>query len=413
MRGMADPNVETVRLYWEDPLLEVFQATVLSAEKNPEGGARVVLDRTAFYPEGGGQPSDEGMLGPAEVQFVSESDDGIVHHVDRVLKPGTKAEGRLDWTLRWDHMQQHTGQHLLSRVLDAEFDASTQGFHLGSDEVTIDLSKDLDEKQLAFAQNRANALIDADLPVTARFVGRDDPAAAAARRLPEDIETVRIIEIEGLDTVPCGGTHVPSTSRIGGIHILPGSGVRKHGDLFRISFVCGGRLRARLGDLDRIATELSRTLTTAPEQFAERFEDAEEQKKDLQREVEDLRSALIPLRAARLLEGAETEGDHRVVMARIDDLPAETLPALAAELTRHPDVVALLGAEVAGTGRLIFARGEAEGPDMQELLIASAALLEGRGGGDPRFARGGGSRGEALDMALSTARDRIRGTAGA
>ena len=201
---------------------------------------------------------------------------------------------------------------------------------------------------------------------------------------------------------------MPSTARIGGLHILAGSETRVHGGLFRITFLCGDRLRRYLAYLDRVSARLTRELTTAPDQFLDRFEDLQDQIKDLNREVSDLRGALVPLRAEALLDQAEPMGEARVVMARIDDLPAETLPAIAGELTRHADVVALLGAEVSGAGRLVFARGEDLDVDMGELLDRAAAILGGGGGGRPEYAAGGGTQGEGLDTALTSALEAVR-----
>jgi len=405
---MPGSSSETVKLYWEDPTLEAFKATVLDVRELDGEGVGVILDRTAFYPEGGGQPADEGRLADAEIFDVQEEDGVIIHHADRPLEMGVEVNGIIDWGRRWDIMQQHSGQHLLSRVVLDDFEAVTRGFHLGLEESTIDLSRELDSGDLSLAQTRANLLIDADVAVISRFVDRDDRAVKVARKPPpEGVEEVRLIEIEGVDSVPCGGTHVPSTSRIGGIHILAGGCSRVHG-LLRISFVCGGRLRRRLTFLDRLATELSHKLTTGPEYFLERYEDMEEQSRDLKREITDLRNALLPLRTAALLETAESIGPGRVVLARIDDLPPETLPAIASALTEHSDVVALLGAEVAGAGRLIFARGEGLDLDMGTLLSSAAAILGGGGGGAPHHASGGGPQGEALDTALTTVLEQVR-----
>ncbi len=409
---MADPNTDTERLYWEDPMLETFEAEVLSSEEQPEGGALTVLDRTAFYPEGGGQPSDEGQLGEAEVLEATEEEGRILHLTDRPLEAGSRVEGSLDWGRRWDHMQQHTGQHLLSRVLLDEYGAETRGFHLGAEESTIDLSVELEAKQLDFARARTNALIDQDIPVRARVVPRDHPAVDVARRVPPEIDEVRLVEIGEVDAVPCGGTHVPSTAGIGGLHILAGGGTRVHGGQFRVTFLCGGRMRRHLAHLDRVSARLTRELTTAPGQFLERFEDLQDQIKDLSREVSDLQGALVPLRAEALLEQAEAVGDVRVVLARIEDLPAETLPALAGELTVRPDVVALLGAEVSGAGRLVFARGEGVELHMGELLGRAAAILGGGGGGRPEYAAGGGTEAEGLDTALTAAMEDVRNALG-
>ncbi len=397
----------TRKLFWEDPFLDTFTATVLEVREIGEEVWGIILDQTAFYPEGGGQPTDEGRLGEAEVLEVLEEVGVILHVSDQPLEIGSEVEGSIDRGRRRDHMQQHTGQHLLSRVLVDEYGSETRGFHLGEDESTIDLTKELTDGELALVQARANALIDADLPVTARFVDRDDPAVKAARRTPPDIERVRLVEIGDIEAVPCGGTHMPSTGQIGGIHLLAGGTNKAHG-LFRISFLCGDRIRRRLAELDRMTADLSRTLSTSPGSFNERVEDLFEQNRDLQAEISEMRRALIPLRSEALLDSAEKIGAVRVIVARIDDLPPETLLPLASSLTETPDVVALLGARVADTGRLVFARGETPDLDMGALLKEAASILGGGGGGQPDHATGGGPQGEALDMALTGALEQAR-----
>jgi len=397
----------TRKLYWEDSFLDTFTATVLEVREIGEETWGVILDQTAFYPEGGGQPCDEGRLGETEVLEVLEEVGVILHVTDGPLDIGAEVEGSIDRGRRWDLMQQHTGQHLLSRVLVDEYGSETRGFHLGDEDSTIDLTVELTEAELSLVQARANALIDADLAVTARFVDRDDPAVKAARRAPPDVDLVRLVEIGDIEAVPCGGTHLPSTLRIGGIHLLSGGANRAHG-LFRISFICGDRIRRRLMELDRMAAALSRTLSTAPSEFADRVADLFEQNRDLQAEIGEMQRALIPLRVEALKDTAEAIGSARVVMARIDDLPPETLLPLAAALTGEPDVVALLGAGVADTGRLVFARGEAVDLDMSDLLKEAAGILGGGGGGQPDHATGGGPRGEALDVALTGALDSAR-----
>jgi len=393
----------TRRLFWDDPFQTTFDATVREVREIEEG-AVIVLDQTAFYPEGGGQPADEGRLGEAEVFDVQEELGVIMHYTDIPLTTGERVEGSLDWSRRWDHMQQHTGQHLLSRVLSDLYDASTQGFHLGAEESTIDLSRELTPAELMQAEARANAVIDDDIPVTVRFVSPDDEAVTRARRPPPEgvLDEVRLVDIEGFDAVPCGGTHLPSTARIGGLHILAGGTGTMHG-FFRISFLCGGRLRRRFGELDRVCTELGEILTTEAVSFPERVRALLDQHRDLRHEIAALQRALVPLRVEALLESADRIGPARVITARLDDLPPETLPAVAGELVQHGDVVALLGMQVAGTARLLFARSDGLDLDAGALLSEAAAIVGGGGGGKPDFASGGGPQGDALDTALTEA----------
>ena len=208
----------TGRIYYDQPGLRAFDAVVVRTEARPDGTA-VWLDRTAFYPASGGQPHDVGTLGRAQVHSVEEDASGDVVHVVGSGAPsaGAVVRGDIDWTRRFDHMQQHTGQHLLSAVIEQAFQARTIGFHMGAESSTIDLDRELTPAQLADAELSANRAVWSDVPVTIRYATEDEARQLPLRKESTRTGILRLIDIEGIDLSACGGTHVANTADIGAV----------------------------------------------------------------------------------------------------------------------------------------------------------------------------------------------------
>jgi len=233
----------THRLYYTDPLTRSFDAAVVACGTN-EGKYCVVLDRTAFYPTSGGQPFDTGTLGGAQVTDVLDGDNGdVVHVTDQPLGVGTLVVGEIDWGRRFDHMQQHTGQHLLSAAFDRLFGVRTVSFHMGQEISTIDLAREVSLDEIASSERLTNEVIWDDRPVSLRFVPADQAAALPLRKESERTGELRLVEVPDFDLSACGGTHVPRTGTIGMVAVTASE--RFKGGT-RISFACGGRaVRAR------------------------------------------------------------------------------------------------------------------------------------------------------------------------
>src|SRR6202790_5673839 len=238
--------MSTHRLYYDDSYLENFDARVLACSPaEPVRGAsgmqpawEVLLDQTAFYPTSGGQPNDLGLLGEAVVLDVRDEEDGIVHIVDREVELGA-VKGCVNWPRRFDHMQQHTGQHLLSAMFQERFGLPTVSFHLGSEVCTISLrGPELSEEILEGAERAANQVIFEDRPVSVRYGAAEDLAQLGVRKKVERSGILRAIEIEGADLQPCGGTHVKRTAQIGVILARQCTKIRQD---WRVEFVCGRR----------------------------------------------------------------------------------------------------------------------------------------------------------------------------
>ncbi len=379
----------TARLYYTDTYCTRFSARVverLSAGDLPA----VVLDRTAFYPASGGQPADRGVLdGVAVIDVVVREEDNAVVHVLECALAGDGArevEGEIDWQRRFDHMQQHTGQHILSAAFERLLDADTVGFHLGADVSTVDI----DVARLGWAalekvEDLANRVVWEDRPVDARFVEAGELAALSLRRVPVVGGPVRIVEIAGFDATPCGGTHVAHTGEIGLIKI---SRLDYRGDETRVEFLCGSRAlrdyRARSAAINQLAARL----TVGYWELDEAVERLKGEAKQLRRDLHQAREQLLEAETVELAESAVPQGAYRVVR-RVwgAGRPPEELRALAQALTQRLGVVALL-AGVGERTHLCFACAEGVDVDAAVLLREACARLGGKGGGQPYMAQG-------------------------
>jgi len=375
----------TERLYYEDAYLTRFMA---SAQEVLEwqGQPAVVLDRSAFYPEGGGQPADRGILGGVRVTdvVVRESDGAVVHVLEQRLALGA-VEGQVDWPRRFDHMQQHSGQHLLSAAFEQLFDSDTVGFHLGADLSTVDIAlPSLDAQAVERAEWLVNGIIWENRPVRVWQAAPDELAGLPLRRAPTVEGPVRLVEVQGFDLNPCGGTHVARTGEIGLLKVVRRE---RRGNDWRLEFVCGGRAlrdyQAKHEQITRLAARLSVGYWET-EQAVERYQNEVRQ---LRRELQETRKELWEAEAAALAREASAMGPLRPVWQVWQGRSMEELRALATALTRDTHVLALLAA-VGERTQLCFARGEEVDLDVAALLRAACQALGGKGGGQPQFAQG-------------------------
>ena len=400
----------TERLYLADPYLDRFDAEVL-AERRLGDRPAVVLSRTAFYPEGGGQPADLGTLGAARVVDVQEVDGEILHALDGPAPRGA-VTGSIDRARRLDHMQQHHGQHLLSAAFEAGLGARTLSFHLGRELCTLDLDLSADRLRpatLSEVEGAANALVWRDLEVEAREVGPEELAALALRREPTRGSRVVIVRDDGrdggpprvVDASPCGGTHPRRTGEVGAVAVLR---AQRWGPGARVEFACGARVVAQLhaaGDaLAAVAGALRCAPAEAPAAASRLAAESLAQRKDVDRLVLLLAQAEAERLAARPGEVVEE------LTAPAGD-PATWLRAVGQAVAARGRL-ALLGARGGGRALLCFARPKGPGPDLGAALREAVGLLGGKGGGAPDLAQGGGPLVERLADALQAARARLR-----
>ena len=392
----------TRRIYYDDAFVKEFTADILSCESEVHAGNPawcVILNQTAFYPTSGGQPNDLGKIAGGNVLDVRDEGDEIVHIVDRCMEK-RQVDCCIDWPRRFDHMQQHTGQHLLSAMFLERFGLQTVSFHLGGELSTIDLrGPQPSEEILEGAERAANKVIFEDRPVTVRYGTAEDLARLGVRKEVDRAGILRAIEIEGADLQPCGGTHVHRTGQIGTILVRRISKIRQD---WRVEFACGARaahlarhdflaLRSAAGILECATEELSiaaeRALTERDHLFKRNRVLLEELAE--KQAIETV--AQIPLAANGL----------RVISRVFEDVEAEFLSYFATEIARHEHSIALLARR--GCGHMIFAQHPSAGKDMAGLLKHVLTKVGGKGGGTRDFARGRLADAATAEQALQTA----------
>jgi len=403
----------TTRLYYTDAYRTQFVARVME-RLTWEGRPAVVLDQTLFYPTSGGQPADRGVLNETPVlDVVVRESDGAIIHITADEPEQELLEGTIDWPRRFDHMQQHTGQHILSAAFERLLDADTVGFHLGTQISTVDIARSrLEQEATRAVEELANQIVWENRAVITRFVTSDELAALPLRRPPTVASPVRIVEIAGplsspqerFDISPCGGTHVARTGEVGLIKI---TGMEYRGELTRVEFLCGRRAfndyRARL----EVTTRLANRLTVGYRELEQAVERMQAEEKRLLHELRQARERLLVAEVRELAGSAMTVGPYRVLshLWEPPGRPPEELRAIASELASHPGMIALL-ATVGERVHLCFARAEDVDIDVLPLLRDCCERLEGKGGGRPHLAQGSAPVTElwrvreALDIAL-------------
>jgi len=400
----------TRRLYYHDAYGTTFQAKVVERLRHV-GQPALILDQTYFYPESGGQPSDRGWLNEKFVTgvFIREEDGAIVHVLEEPIGIDD-VEGTIAWARRFDHMQQHTGQHILSQAFIQVAGACTVGFHLSDNTVTIDLDRaDLSGAQVKQTESLANQIIWENRPVTVQFVTPAQARELPLRKIPAlNGDQYRLIEIDRFDLTACGGTHVSRTGAVGLLKILK---VERRAEQTRVEFCCGQRALADYDEKHQLVSRLATDFTTGYWNLEEVIDtlrtEADENRRLLQKQTAEL----LAYEARTLLADARPVGDARIVTAAFSGRDMEQLRILANQLAAEPGVVALLALS-GEKSRLLFARaGDAPG-NMNQLLQQALTLLgDGGGGGNETFAQGGGPAAtEAqVERALKHARDSLLG----
>lgn len=379
----------TDRLYYFDSYKTEFTAQVIE-RLTADGRPAVVLNQTAFYPAGGGQPFDIGSINgvPVVEVAVRQSDNAVVHVLGAPLG-GAQASGAVDWQRRFDHMQQHSGQHILSQAFLRAAEAETVSFHLGRDIVTIDVNHDrLTAAQIGRAEDIANDAVMRNLPVRAWFPAADERSRLALRKTPDVSGPLRVVAIGDFDCSACGGTHVANTGEIGLIKIVK---VDKHKQATRVEFCCGARALADYRQKNAIANQLAADLTCGFWEVGQAVGRLRAENSALRKELKAAREQLLGHEAAQLAAAALLVNGWRVVRKAWPDRDLNELRSLAARLASEPGTVALLGSSGA-KAQFVFARADDVEKDMNTLIKTTlAARFEGgRGGGEPRLAQGGG-----------------------
>lgn len=384
----------TTRLYYSDSYLTAFTARVVDVA---EGGKRVYLDRTALYPTSGGQPHDLGAIGGVEVIDVVDDEDRVAHLLAAPLAAdvGATVEATIDWARRWDYMQQHTGQHLLSALFADQCGWATTSVHFGDDYSTLDLDvESVPRDALVAVERRANEVVAESRPVAVSF--EDAATAGGLRKASERGGTLRIVSIDALDRSACGGTHVRRTSEIGPVMLRRTERIRKQ---TRIEFVCGMRALARArSDYEALAAmgaSLSAAIDEVPALVAaqgSRLAESDASRRKMERELFAYRARELHASTAPGRDGVRR---IRLRAASMDELRA--IGQAAAELER----VVLVGT-VAAPPSVLLAASADSGLDAGKSLRAAITAAGGRGGGSPRVAQGTVGSGEEMERVAET-----------
>lgn len=391
----------TNRIYYTESYRTEFDATVVATE-TIDGRAHVILDQTAFYPTSGGQPFDTGTLGGAAVSEVIDREDGTIAHVaSGAWQVGDVVQGAIDWARRFDHMQQHTGQHVLSAAFDRLFGVRTESFHMGTASATIDLAREVTAAEVARAEDEANRIVWEDRAVVIRFATAEEAAALPLRKESFRSGPLRLIEVEDFDLSACGGTHVARTGAIGVIAI---GGWEKFRGGSRVEFLCGRRalLRFRLWRDSLAATQ--KFLSVAPDEMAAAVERMQGDSKAQQRTLRGFQEKLAVHEAHALLAKATPAGDQLLLIEALEGWDAQGLKAIAvaAAAARANAVVVLFTTTTPAL--VVIARGSAATTDAGAVLKALVAQFGGKGGGKADLAQGGGLAASPAQLAEATRR---------
>jgi alanyl-tRNA synthetase len=386
----------TQRIYYSEPYRTTFDATIVAVDTS-NGRTEVTLDQTAFYPSSGGQPFDTGTLGGAAVTDVIDREDGTIAHViSGALRVGDVVSGEIDWSRRFDHMQQHTGQHVLSAAFDRLFGVRTESFHMGQSSSTIDLAREVTPSEVSKAEDDANRVVWEDRPVTIRSATAAEAMSMGMRKESSRTGTLRLIDVTDYDLSACGGTHVERTGAIGIIAI---GSVEKFKGGSRVEFLCGGRALQRFRLWKGALSAIQRHLSVPPADMAASIEKMQDEARAVQRHVRGFQEKL----AAHEAQALVAKGSPIIVEA-IEGWDAQGLKSIAAAATAaNPNAVVALFT-TASPAQVVIARGSASTIDAGAALKQLAAQFGGKGGGKPDLAQGGGL-GAPIAAVLAYARE--------
>lgn len=366
---------ETKKLYYEDVYKKEFTAKVLECRQGKKG-YEVILDQTAFYPEGGGQPGDTGSLGEAAVTDVHEKNGELIHCTDRALEPGTEVQGQINWARRFDLMQQHSGEHIVSGLVHEAFGYDNVGFHMGSDVITIDFSGMLDEAQMAEIEAKANQIIWENQEVEIFYPSEEELKELEYRSKKELSGWVRIVRFPGADTCACCGTHVTRTGEIGMVKLLS---VVKFREGVRMEMISGRRVLDYLNMVNEQNRQISVKLSAKMDKTAQTVARLQDENFALKGRVHSLEENFIVNEAAKwndcenplLFENGMEAGS----VQKLADAVLQVCKGRCAVFSRNAD------------GSYKYAMGEKDG-ELRQFTKDMNAALNGRGGGKPFFVQG-------------------------
>jgi alanyl-tRNA synthetase len=373
------------KLYYRDAYLKKFSAELIEQKEDTAGRKYVTLSETAFYPTGGGQPFDTGYLNGIEVVDVEEVDDEIRHYIKDSLVVCDHIEGEINWERRFDHMQQHAGQHILSAAFEEMYGYKTVSFHLGKDTLTIDLDTErLVAKEAAKVEELANQVILENRPIITKWVDEEELKLYRLRKELSVSHNIRLVIIPDFDYNGCGGTHPNSTAEVGSLKIL---GWERQKKIVRVEFVCGQRVINQLGKKHEIIKELTVQLNAPEQDLSAAVNRLLGQKKELEKSVEELKEKLLKFEAAEIIRAGKTD----IVSTVFQDRSIQELQKLARLLAVDAEEkVFLLVSENKDKLQFVLAKGKNAEGNLKEWAKEALSLIDGKGGGNETLVQGGG-----------------------
>ena len=391
----------TRKLYFEDAYLKEFDGRILEQLVH-EGKPAVVLDRNCFYPESGGQPSDRGMLSGAEVLHVFEDGERIVHVLDQELSGTEEVRGVVDWVRRFDHMQQHSGQHILSQCFVEVLEGETQSFHLGEQVSTLEIGiRAVSDADLEKVESRANEVVFEDREISTYFVEAEHIETVPLRRPPKKEGTIRVVEVSGFDFSACGGTHCRRTGEIGLIKIIRWDKIRNN---LRFEFLCGRRARQDYRDKNRSVLEISQKFSVQERDVAAAVEKTIQETRQSRKKLKQLQEALAGFEARETVE----KGSGSLVKRVWTDKTAEEGKLLALNIIRLAERVVLFAVRGGEKDHFIFACSEKMPLNMRELVPLVTERAKGKGGGGSTLVEIVAEKSADLEAVLTAAEDYLR-----
>lgn len=395
----------TIKLFYKNTYIKEFNANILQIlEKNNK--YHLELNQTAFYPEGGGQPADIGYIEDTPVSHVYEKQDKIYHVINKLPSKLENVKCKIDWEKRFDHMQQHLGQHILSAAFEKLHDAKTIGFHLSENSVTIDIDKVLSNEDILKVEYFTNQIVFNDLLVQILYPNKKELANMPLRKLPTVTENVRIVKLDDFDYSPCCGTHPNRTGEVGLIKIRR---FEKYKSGLRIDFVCGNRALKDYLSKNDIINSISSNLSVKHDEILSNIERINNDLQDSKKENKYLKVELINFETIDLLNNAEKVDNIKIIKKTYIDRDLGEIKQLSATLVNNHNCIVILGINTNNQARLLFSRSkDLNQIDMKDILNDCIPLIDGKGGGSPFSAQGGGNNPDNLQIAVDTAYKKIK-----
>lgn len=393
------------KLYYKDPYMTSFTTTLKKQTQDEEGRLYAVLAETAFYPTGGGQPYDIGTLNDVEVIDVEEIDGEIRHYVSGEVQ-SSEINGKVDWSRRFDHMQQHAGQHILTAAFVELFGFATVAFHLGKEFLTIDLDvEELSIEQAQAAEELANQIILENRPIETKWVTEEELTQYSLRKQLSVTENIRLVIIPEFDYNGCGGTHPRTTAEVGAIAILDWEKQKKN---TRVRFICGNRIRSQLHQKHKVLKELTDQLNTPEQELPTAAKRLLENGKSLEKRIDELNGSLLEYEAKDLLSNAQKTEKGLMISKVFHSRNIQEIQKLARTITSlSSDSLVFLINEADNKLQFVCAKGSVPTVNMKQMSAELLKLVNGKGGGNDMFAQGGGEAQLTAEQLLGHIHERI------